>query len=88
MQTELEKIAERLNKIENALSIQESNTLVDIDWVRKETGLAKNTIYKYIKEKSIPVYRFGRLLRFKRVEVQQWMQSRIEEASENAKTNV
>lgn len=36
-------------------------------------GLAKITIYKYVKKGKLPAQRVGRLLRFRRDEIDQWL---------------
>lgn len=56
----------------------------------EETGYAKNTVYKnwpeYVKS-GLPVYKFGsRFLRFKKVEVIEWINKRTQPTASTAMT--
>lgn len=83
MKTELQIISNRLDNIERFLSKGMDVEFININRLSKITGLSKNTLYKYISEKSIPVYKFGRLLRFRENEANDWMKNRIEQQSQS-----
>jgi excisionase family DNA binding protein len=82
MKDELSEISNRLDRIEEIL-VDTEDELVNMTICSKFTGLSKNTIYKYISEQSLPVYKFGRLLRFKKSELRSWMLNRIEQQSQS-----
>ena len=74
----MEKILERLEKIEAFIFQKGDEEFLTIEDVERITGLKKNTIYAYHKSKDLPSYKFGdRLLRFKKREVIEWMCNRI-----------
>jgi len=45
---------------------------LSIDDVSKYLGIKRSTLYLKVEKHEIPFYRFGRLIRFKRVDVERW----------------
>ncbi len=69
----LKKQDERLNNIENLLSL--SKTVLNIDEVSKLTGLSKSTIYKFTHLGKIPFYKQAKHLFFDRMEIENWLKT-------------
>ncbi len=38
-------------------------------------GVSKRSIYRLIKEKGLPAYKIGKLIRLKKTEVEKWLKS-------------
>ncbi|OQY18771.1 MAG: transcriptional regulator [Desulfobacteraceae bacterium 4572_35.1] len=38
-------------------------------------GIKRDTVYKWISEKSLPAHKIGRLWKFKRDEIDQWVRN-------------
>ena len=77
-----ERINQRLLELKNRLELLErasQNTpdeFLTIQDVCKITGLQKQTIYGLRSKREIPAYKFGSVLRFKRSEIEEWMNSK------------
>lgn len=78
MQKEFELISQRLDKIEQALSLSRKDELVTPDEFCRITGMSKNTFYQTRKTLPITPYYFGRKLRFKRADVVAWLNNTIQ----------
>ena len=48
--------------------------LLSVDDVCEYLGIGRDTIYKWIAAKSLPAYRLGRLWKFKKEEVDRWIE--------------
>ncbi len=48
---------------------------LSVDEVGLYLGVKRDTVYKWISEKSLPAHKIGRLWKFKREEVDQWVRS-------------
>lgn len=48
--------------------------LLSVDDVCEYLGIGRDTIYKWIAVKSLPAYRLGRLWKFKKKEVDKWIE--------------
>ncbi len=48
---------------------------VSVDEIRDYLGVTRDTIYKWISEKNMPAHRIGRLWKFKKGEVDDWIRS-------------
>jgi excisionase family DNA binding protein len=48
-------------------------------------GIKKSTLYSMVENKEIPFFRFGRLLRFKKQEIDDWVEGHREESIDPAK---
>jgi excisionase family DNA binding protein len=77
MQKEFEIIAQRLSRIEKALSLNSEDKFVTSDEFCQMTGMSKNTFYQTRTKIPITPYYFGRKLRFKREEVINWLESTL-----------
>ena len=53
---------------------------LDINEVTECLGIKKSTLYFHVENGTIPHYRIGRLIRFKKQEVDQWMAGNKKEA--------
>jgi excisionase family DNA binding protein len=45
---------------------------VNIDDVSKYLGIKRSTLYQKVERREIPFYRFGRLIRFKKADIELW----------------
>ena len=56
-----------------------------VDDIRIDLGLKRDTVYKWISEKSMPAHKIGRLWKFKKDEVDDWVRKggASEETSEH-----
>ncbi len=77
-----DRLFERINKrIERQKEITErkkieNETYLTVDELSELTGLKKATIYAKRSRRELPAYKFGRELRFKRSEVEAWIQTK------------
>ena len=46
---------------------------VSVDVVADHLGVAKDSVYRWIEQKSLPAHRVGRLWKFKVSEVDEWV---------------
>jgi excisionase family DNA binding protein len=66
-------------------SVQE-RAFLNIQWLSIYLGIKPNSLYTMVEERSIPHYRIGKLIRFKRAEIDAWMEGNKKDyiAPENA----
>ena len=56
---------------------------LSVDEIGEYLGIKRDTVYKWISEKSLPAHRIGRLWKFKVGEVDDWVRSgKASEANE------
>jgi excisionase family DNA binding protein len=48
---------------------------VSVDEIRDYLGVTRDTIYKWIAEKKMPAHRIGRLWKFKKDQVDEWVET-------------
>lgn len=48
---------------------------VSVDDVARHLGVVRDTIYRWIEDKSLPAHKVGRLWKFKLEEVDEWVRS-------------
>ncbi|MCF6318523.1 MAG: helix-turn-helix domain-containing protein [Proteobacteria bacterium] len=77
MEDQFQQISERLKKIEQALSLKKQDVFITSDEFCELTGMSKNTFYQTRKNLPITAYYFGRKLRFKRVDVENWINNTV-----------
>ncbi len=57
--------------------MEDQNTLSDrwlsVEEVAYYLGVKRDTVYKWIEDKRMPAHKVGRLWKFKRSEVDQWV---------------
>jgi excisionase family DNA binding protein len=62
----------------DGLALQEvvgmENRYLSVDEIAEYLGIKKDTVYKWVAAKRIPAHRVGRLLKFKKDEVDEWVQ--------------
>ncbi len=58
---------------------------IPIDEVSQYLGIKTSTLYAMVGEKKIPHYKVGRLVRFKRSEIELWMEGNRKECVEPEK---
>ena len=46
---------------------------LSVDEIGAYLGVKRDTVYKWIREKSMPAHKIGRLWKFKSVEVDKWV---------------
>jgi len=47
--------------------------LQSVDDICEYLGVSRDTVYKWIEKRGLPAYRLGRLWKFKREEVEEWV---------------
>lgn len=55
-------------------SVMEDRWL-SVDEIGAYLGIKRDTVYKWISEKSMPAHRMGRLWKFRKEEVDEWVKS-------------
>ncbi len=70
-----ERLRERIENIDKE-SPKNQDEYLTIDELCELTRLKKATIYAMRSRREIPAYKFGRELRFRRSEIEDWMQTR------------
>ena len=73
MQTEIAELRQDIQELRQALNLQPKNEFLTVTDVVDLTGLSKHTIYQYTKHQRIPYFKVGNLLRFRRDEINAWM---------------
>ena len=78
-----DRINERLQEIKAEIEDRETaenescnGEYISIEELSNLTGLSKATIYGKRSRRELPAYKFGRELRFKRSEVENWIRSK------------
>ncbi len=61
-------------------SIQE-RAFLGIQWLSTYLGIRPKSVYAMVEENKIPHYRIGRLIRFKRSEIDEWMKGNRKECA-------
>ncbi len=56
--------------------VRKNSEYLSVDELSTLTGLKKATIYAKRSRRELPAYKFGRELRFKRSEVEAWIQTK------------
>ncbi len=74
-------ICEVLKRLESQRETEENqktkeNDYLTIDELCELTKLKKSTIYAKRSRRELPAYKFGRELRFRRSEIEEWMQTK------------
>ena len=60
---------------------------LSVDEIGEYLGVKRDTIYKWISEKSMPAHKIGRLWKFKKNEVDEWVRNGGANSSENGPEN-
>lgn len=71
---ELPKAVQKLLK-EDLPSLLQSDKWLNVDEIAIHLGISKVTVYRMIEDKTLPVYRVGRLWRAKARDLDQWVVS-------------
>lgn len=48
---------------------------IGINELSEHLGIKRSTLYARVADRQIPFYRFGRLIRFKKTEINDWIES-------------
>lgn len=48
--------------------------LLSVEDICQYLGLSRDTVYKWIEAKKLPAYRLGRLWKFKKEDVDKWLE--------------
>ncbi len=70
----VKKALEKLRCVKSCQNSQQ-NEILNLDEASKLTRLAKSTIYGLVSQRKIPFFKRGRVLRFKRSELIEWIES-------------
>lgn len=57
---------------------------LSVDEIGEYLGVKRDTIYKWISEKGMPAQKIGRLWKFKKDEVDEWVRNGGANSSENS----
>ncbi len=60
----------------------ENSEYLDIQSLSQHLGIKVSTLYSLAAERKIPHYRVGRLIRFKKEDINLWMESQKEECAD------
>jgi len=60
---------------------------LSVDEIAAYLGIKRDTIYKWISEKQMPAHRMGRLWKFRKEEVDEWVKSGGAGNNEHGRTN-
>ena len=73
-----ERLIDRIERHKETKETREidTETYLTIEELCELTKLKKSTIYAKRSRRELPAYRFGRELRFKRSEIDEWMQTK------------
>ncbi len=50
-----------------------ANRWLSVDDIAEHLGIKKDTVYKWVRKKNLPVHKMGKLLKFQIEEVDQWV---------------
>ena len=53
---------------------------LSVDEIAVHLGIKRDTVYKWIAEKQMPAHRMGRLWKFRKEEVDEWVLSGLSES--------
>ena len=56
---------------------------LSVDDIKNYLGVNRDTIYKWIERKNMPAHKVGRLWKFKRDEVDEWVRSGVANERKN-----
>ena len=56
---------------------------LSVDEICQHLGVSKDTVYKWIEKHSMPAHRMGRLWKFKKAQVDTWIESGGANISQN-----
>jgi excisionase family DNA binding protein len=62
--------------------------VLDLQGACEYLQVAKTTMYKYLKTGSIPAFKVGRMYRFKREVLDEWMRQQIQTHKTSVKKNI
>ena len=51
------------------------NRWISVDEIASYLGIKRDTVYKWIADKKMPAHRLGRLWKFKKNEVDEWIKA-------------
>lgn len=62
---------------------------LSVDEIGDYLGVKRDTVYKWISDKGMPAHKIGRLWKFKKGEVDEWVRTgRADSSSENNKNTI
>lgn len=62
-------------KIENRNMVDMTDRWLSISEISQYLGVSNDTVYKWIEHKELPAHKVGRLWKFKKDEVDEWVRS-------------
>jgi excisionase family DNA binding protein len=78
-----------MNRLESVMK----DRWLSVDEIAAYLGIKRDTVYKWISEKQMPAHRMGRLWKFRKEEVDEWVRtggaddSRIDDSGKPARRN-
>jgi excisionase family DNA binding protein len=55
--------------------VTETERWLSVEEIAAHLGLSKETIYRWLEKQKIPAHRMGRLWKFQRIEVDEWVKN-------------
>jgi len=55
--------------------VSEAERWLSVEEIATHLGVSKETIYRWLEKHKIPAHRMGRLWKFQRVEVDEWVKN-------------
>ena len=86
----IKELENRLKKIENLLQERHHNNVVflNIDETSEFIKMKKSSIYQLVYQRSIPYYKPGKLLLFKKSDLVNWIESKRKGTAEELASKV
>jgi len=61
---------------------------LSVDEIAAYLGIKRDTVYKWIDQKNMPAHKVGRLWKFRKEEIDEWVKSGVaNEAKDDSKNN-
>lgn len=55
--------------------VQNEDRWLSVDEIAKHLGVSNDTVYRWIEKHAMPAHRIGRLWKFKKDKVDEWVQA-------------
>ncbi|MFW6147482.1 MAG: methylation-associated defense system helix-turn-helix domain-containing protein MAD1 [Thermodesulfobacteriota bacterium] len=69
------------------LAARQAERWLSVDEIAAYLGIKRDTVYKWISEKQMPAHRMGRLWKFRKEEVDEWVKSGGADDNEHGHAN-
>jgi excisionase family DNA binding protein len=69
----VQQLTSRLGGPQRMMESKMEDRWLSVDEIGNYVGIKRDTVYKWISEKSMPAHKIGRLWKFKKDEVDDWV---------------